>query len=72
MLQDSHFPKHGTCSHIKDMVHGVALNGFQLPIDTWGLSCTNGWTGGNWAGTTADAANVLQVSRRRIPTRDLT
>lgn len=60
LLRNSHFPKHGACSRVKRMVHGLALRGFQAPVDTWGLSCTNGWTGGNWAGATEDAARVVQ------------
>lgn len=54
-----HFPKHGTCSEVAYMAHGLTFNGI-LPVDTWGISCTNGWTGGNWAGPAYSAAQVTQ------------
>ena len=60
LLSLSHFPTHGPCSKVAGMVHGITFNGL-VPVDTWGVSCTNGWTGGNWAGRTRDAAQVAHA-----------
>ena len=59
LLSNSTFPQHGPCSKVPRMVHGLTYNGF-VPVDTYGLSCTNGWTGGDWAGSAADAASIVQ------------
>lgn len=60
LLNESTFPKRGPCKSVPQMVHGLTFNGL-LPVDTWGVSCTNGWTGGNWAGRASDAAKVAHA-----------
>jgi len=59
LLSHSAFPVHGVCGTVDRMVHGLTFNAYGFPLDTFALSCTNGWTGGNWAGTTADAASLV-------------
>lgn len=60
LLANSSFPTHGLCSSVAHMVHGLTFNGL-IPTDTWDVSCTNGWTGGNWAGRASDAAAVVHA-----------
>mmetsp|Transcript_27482 Transcript_27482/g.82175 ORF Transcript_27482/g.82175 Transcript_27482/m.82175 type:complete len:236 (-) Transcript_27482:134-841(-) len=54
LLKHSSFPQHGACGKVKGMVHALVPTGTGRPADAFDVSCTNGWTCGNWAGATVD------------------
>lgn len=49
LLKHSSFPQHGACGKVKGMVHALVPTGTGRPADAFDVSCTNGWTCGNWA-----------------------